>query len=284
MGQRPQAFEGAPGGGVRKKLSQTDRNTALLEKLQALWASVSGGLSELVGEGEEDGGAEEEQGEAYDFTPDVEVPCGKRDAYVGRTVPGRHGGKIVGCAMPSAVILKAVREARSAGRKPPRKERQYVIADGRRMRASVARGRIRDATRAKVTKTDAATLAAYAEAWQVGYELPYPIGQEFPHRAGGSDCDPESEVWSGYPGPGDVVAIESHPRFKRWAETAEKCVREFQAREESRRPKASGSSARERAQERERALARGEDVTGAEYQDERKRQGRTVAGRKSRKK
>jgi len=212
------------------------------------------------------------------------MPCRVMDPLLGKTIPGRHAGLVRGCAVPE----------RPANPKRPENFEPRVQFGfpgiGPTMRRSTARDRLRATARGGVVADDLVGVAS-ASAALLGRTpvLPYPPGVEYPHRRGGSVCDPDHPLWRGLEGDieaareeasmrvgedaseaefeGQVVELleASHPEY---GFAARNCARGFGEREAARAPSAAGSTVRERAQARAAFVARRGDTGSAEYVDD----------------
>lgn len=201
-------------------------------------------------------------------------PC--RSDLVGKTLPGKRGGKIIACAVPP--------------RRTPRVQYVFVRPEGGlpgsgfAIKSSRARRRIRDAA-IELIETDAAFLRSVHDEYRET-RIPSPSGLEFPHQPGSSICDPQHRVWAGYEEAradaserasieaedGDDgaflvamrAALARHPQWPAWQAAAQSCAERFAQRERERAPKTAGAEY-ERAQLRKRARGklRGEDERDA---------------------
>lgn len=206
--------------------------------------------------------------------PGAAYVCSPREAsLLGVVVPGRGGGVVSGCATPS--------------KKHPRQGQVIVGLPliGDRMRRAVARGRVRDATRGRPVVDDPLEVSAAVARQRRGGALPEPTGLPYPHRRGGSPCDAAHPLWSGYPddlesareraasraGEDDdfdaVTRDDLDRAAPQYGAAVRACVRQLDALERTRAGKAVESTARTAGRRRASALARGEDVTAADYRD-----------------
>lgn len=207
--------------------------------------------------------------------PGSYYPCHKSERKkLGKTVPGRGGGKITACATPARP-----RKGTAAGKRR-RPEGQYWIgaaAAGHAMPKSRVRRRLRGARfRKGLLANDPLTVWSQVREFErTGF--PAPWGQPYPHRPGSSRLDPQHPAWKGYTaavkralataartGADPLAVLRRHPKFKEWQALNREGAAAFNARGAR---KAGHSAQRERAQYRQAALDAGIDVTSAEYRD-----------------
>jgi hypothetical protein len=198
---------------------------------------------------------------------------------LGRTVPGRGGGTVTGCATPSRARPK---------------EGQVVLGLplaglGGVMPRSRARDRIRQAARGgTVGPDDGASIDAAAARQRRRNDFPEAIGVPYPHRRGSTPCASDHPMWTALERdikaarkradrlagdaaePEDLHALavaeldRKHPKYRG---AALACVQQHAGRERARAGKAVESTHRTAGRKRAAAVARGEDVGAAEYRD-----------------
>jgi hypothetical protein len=226
--------------------------------------------------------------------PGTPYACAPWEAgQVGRTVPGRAGGTIIGCATP----------ARRGG------DGQWLLGrpgkPDRTIRKKTARRRRERAASTIVPAVPREQLAASVEYAKAHPERPFPIGTGFPHPAKSSKCSSDHPTWKGYAAALTKAerarerALERDPflseeelnevaadalakarGFKRWRDVTTDCVRGVEYVDANRRPRATESSTREAQRRRIELLGLGYDEGSAEYLDTLSPSGRAKALRR----